>query len=241
MEHRLRYGEELIPYRVRRRASRHPGRVAIHVESDGRVLVDAPRDATDGDVRKALSKRASWIHRHVAAARRRHVNLRPREYVSGETLFYLGRRYRLKVLVRVAQEPCVRLRAGYIEVTGRSRNRDSVRLALKAWYLTRAKQALAQRLKGMAESLRWLRTGPEIRYQTMRRQWGSCSPAGRLLLNPMLVKAPPDCIDYVLLHELCHFREHNHGRRFYALLDRHMVDWRERKARLDNLAEQILA
>jgi len=81
---------------------------------------------------------------------------------------------------------------------------------------------------------------PAMRLQTMKVQWGSCSPAGRLTLNPHLVKAPRECIDYVLLHELCHLKEHNHSRKFYMLLERHLPQWRRKKERLDELADMVL-
>ncbi|MCH8867611.1 MAG: M48 family metallopeptidase, partial [Proteobacteria bacterium] len=75
----------------------------------------------------------------------------------------------------------------------------------------------------------------------MKKQWGSCSPKGRLSLNPMLVKAPRQCIDYVVVHELCHMKHHNHSDEYYALLTRRLPDWQERKQRLDDLAERILS
>jgi predicted metal-dependent hydrolase len=81
---------------------------------------------------------------------------------------------------------------------------------------------------------------PPMRLQAMKIQWGSCSPAGQLTLNPHLVKAPRECIDYVLLHELCHLKEHNHGQKFYRLLERHLPQWHVKKARLDALADFIL-
>ena len=74
----------------------------------------------------------------------------------------------------------------------------------------------------------------------MNRQWGSCSPAGRITLHALLSNAPRECIDFVLLHEMCHLREHNHSKKFYRMLDRHMPDWQRVKARLDGLSEQIL-
>ncbi|WP_254426989.1 RhuM family protein [Herbaspirillum sp. VT-16-41] len=80
---------------------------------------------------------------------------------------------------------------------------------------------------------------PEVK-QAMRSQWGSCSPKGEILLNPHLVKAPRPCIEYVLAHELCHLREHNHSDRFYRLLSRVLQDWEARKAELDGLAELLL-
>ena len=104
----------------------------------------------------------------------------------------------------------------------------------------RAREVLAARLESVAASLKWVRTPPPLRLQPMKRQWGSCSPTGRLTLNPDLVKAPRECIDAVIVHALCHLIEHNHAPRFHRLLDAQMPGWRAVKARLDGLAEQIL-
>jgi predicted metal-dependent hydrolase len=75
---------------------------------------------------------------------------------------------------------------------------------------------------------------------TMRIQWGSCSPSGVLVLNPNLIKAPRECVDYVILHEVCHLKEHNHSQKFYRLLSEMMPDWERHKTRLDALAEALL-
>lgn len=240
MEASVRYGGELVHYSVRRRSGRKSGRAAIHVEPDGRVLVDVPDGASDRQIRAAVAARARWIHGHVSAIRMRLAQVLPREYVSGESLFYLGRRYRLKVIAGTNNPPGVRLRGGYVEVIIEKRSPALVRIALGVWYRTRAKAVLLSRLEDLVATLRWIRTPPSVRFQTMKVQWGSCSPAGRLTLNPHLVKAPRECIDYVLLHELCHLREHNHSRRFYRMLDMHMPRWQQRKSRLDALAENLL-
>ena len=236
----VRYGEELIRYAVRHQPGRKSGRIAIHVEPNARVLVDAPENASDVQIRAAVNARARWIHGHVTSIRLRLAHVLPREYVSGESLLYLGRRYRLKVVAATDGNRSVRLRAGYIEVVVEKRSPSLVRTTLTNWYRARAKAVLSGQLEKLAALLRWVRISPPVRFQTMKVQWGSCSPAGRLTLNPQLVKAPRECIDYVLLHELCHLREHNHGKRFYRLLDMHMPRWQQRKARLDNLAEDLL-
>jgi predicted metal-dependent hydrolase len=82
---------------------------------------------------------------------------------------------------------------------------------------------------------------PQLSIRRMSRQWGSCSPQGRIALNVALVRAPQECIDYVLLHELIHLEEHNHGPAFYRLLDRHLPHWKQTKARLDGRADLALA
>lgn len=72
-----------------------------------------------------------------------------------------------------------------------------------------------------------------------RTLWGSCSASGKITLNPQLVKAPRDCIDYVILHECCHLMEHNHSERFYRLMGQVMPEWEDVKKRLDGLVGRI--
>jgi predicted metal-dependent hydrolase len=67
----------------------------------------------------------------------------------------------------------------------------------------------------------------------MKTRWGSCGRNGRILLNLRLIQAPIEAIDYVIVHELCHLKEHNHSKRYSALLDTTMPDWRERRRRLN--------
>ncbi len=236
----VHYGDEVIVYTLRLQPQRTASKVAVHVESSGRVLVDAPKGATHAAVALAVKKRAAWIAQHVADAKARLEHVRQREYVSGESVQYLGRRYRLRVAVNPGTASSSRLRGAYLEVTVQRRAAQDVAAAMMAWYRDRASEVLRERLDKTAKRLYWVRVPPPIRLRWMRVQWGSCSPKGRITLHPALVQAPRDCIDYVLLHELCHLAYHDHSPMFYRLLDRHMPRWREVKSRLDEMAEQLL-
>lgn len=238
-QHRVTYGDEVIAFSLRRQSSRTVTRLAIHVEPDATVLVDAPDAAPLADVLTAVKKRARWISQHVGAARARLAHVLPREYVSGESLHYLGRRYRLKVIVNAEAAVEARMRGAFITVTAPEHAPSTVKSALDAWYRQRARELFASRLAAVAAPLRWVKQLPPTRLQFMTVQWGSCSPSGRITLNPLLVKAPRECIDYVLLHELCHLLHHNHGKNFYRALDRHMPNWRPVKQKLDNMAAEI--
>lgn len=238
-QHRFAYGDEVIAFSLRRQPSRTVTRVAIHVEPDARVLVDAPDTAPLADVMTAVKKRARWISLHVKAARARLAHMLPREYVSGESLHYLGRRYRLKVVIEAGTRAQARMRGAFITVTAREHASAPIKMALDAWYRQRAREVFADRLAAVAASLRWVKQLPPTRLQFMTVQWGSCSPSGRITLNPLLVKAPRECIDYVLLHELCHLLHHNHSPKFYRTLDRHMPNWRAVKEKLDNMAQDV--
>ena len=236
----VRYGQEVIRYTVRTNHVRSSDRVSIHVENNGIVFVDAPSHASTQDIKKAVTKRIAWINKHIKAAEQRLALITPREYISGETTYYLGRRYRLKV-IKTEEEASVSIRGAYIQVKSVSTSPDVVRKLLDEWYLLKARKVLSERLANMCESLRWIKSVPPVSYRKMSVQWGSCSPNGRITLNVALIKASGQCIDYVLLHELCHLKHHNHGKGFYRLLSSHMPEWQGVKARLDGLADAILA
>jgi predicted metal-dependent hydrolase len=183
-------------------------------------------------------KRAGWIKHHVDEFRRQREQALPRGYVSGESLFYLGRRYQLKV--RDVSTPGVKLLRGQICVETRSRTAEDVKKLLVAWYRNRASEVFARRFGDVADQANWLRKPPAWRLVRMKTQWGSCSPNGTILLNPHLIKAPRQCIDYLISHELCHLKEHNHSPRYYRLLSKLMPRREGVKARLDGMAELLL-
>lgn len=237
---RIRYGDEVICFEVRPQPARRQQRLSIHVDPNGRVLVDAPLGVEVTRLLDGVKRRARWISQQLECFRIQRAQAVPQEYVSGESMLYLGRRYRLKVQADPAAEAVARMRGAFIEVTTPHRDAVLVAAALKAWYRLRAREVFAHRLTVVAEPLRWVRALPPTRLQFMKLQWGSCSPSGRITLNPWLVRAPREAIDYVLLHEMCHLRHHNHSRAFYATLDRHMPNWKQIKAQLDGRAEEYL-
>ncbi|MFM8354560.1 MAG: M48 family metallopeptidase [Gammaproteobacteria bacterium] len=112
---------------------------------------------------------------------------------------------------------------------------------LKTWYLTQAAAVFAEELAQCCDRLPWLNGRvPPWRQRFMRSQWGSCSQTGRIALNTHLVKLPRALVRYVVLHELCHLVEHNHGPRFYALMTRYMPDWQLRRGELDRFLPVLI-
>jgi predicted metal-dependent hydrolase len=76
---------------------------------------------------------------------------------------------------------------------------------------------------------------PELEIRQMKKRWGSCGKSGAIILNTELVKAPLFCIDYVIMHEICHLKNRSHDYKFYKLLETHMPDWKVRKERLERV------
>jgi len=239
-QYRLMYGEESIPYAIYRLPNRK-GKIAIHVHPDGSVQIDAPPGAENGEIHDAVHKRARWIYNNVTKVRERNEFVMPRCYVSGESHFYLGRRYPLKVRVRKNQPPAAKLYRGQLQLQLRRKHTKEARNVLWGWYRYRSLEVFGRRMEKLSQSLTWINGNtPKIRLLEMKRQWGSCSPSGAIVLNPHLVKAPRDCVDYVICHELCHLVEHNHSKRFYRLLNEVLPEWQAVKARLDGMAGLIL-
>lgn len=236
----LRYGDRETDYHVTS-AERLTTKVLIHVHPDGVVEVEAPPNREVSDIQAAVQKRARWIFDNLDATKEARTYALPREYVGGETHFYLGRRYRLKVKEERGATSSVKLVRGCIEIVAPIADRAAVKRRLDQWYFIRAKQYFQNRLNLIATEISWLSTVPQMKLVPMEHQWGSCTPTGTIHLNPALIRAPRHCIDYVLLHEICHLREHNHSKKFYELLQAHSPNWADTKAELDRLAELLLA
>ncbi|WP_429183246.1 M48 family metallopeptidase [Aeromonas rivipollensis] len=235
----FRYGDELIAFeRVQRRQA--GGKVLIKVLPDCRVVVSAPLEASNDAVLAAVRKRGRWIYEQLRDFREQLEHVTPRQYISGESHYYLGKQYLLKVIEAPDAVQGVKMLRGKLEVSVRQRSAEKVRELLADWYKARAKEVFARRLNAMLDQAIWVTGRPPLRILTMQTQWGSCSPHGRITLNPHLVKAPRDCIDYVILHELCHIAEHNHSEHFYRLMSQVMPGWEKTKGRLDGMANRLL-
>lgn len=235
---KIRYGDELIAFERLPRESDRP-RILVKVHPDCRVQVRAPGSASDTEVIEAVRKRARWIFNHLKAFRETPPASRKR-YVSGESHLYLGKRHVLKVWDAPRQLEEVKLYRGHFEVHTASRKTDYIQKLFEAWYRERALAVFPKRLEVIAEQALWLQDIPQLQIRTMTKQWGSCSPNGRLTLNLHLIKAPRECIDYVILHELCHLAEHNHSKRFYRLMKQVMPEWEKVKELLDSRAGDFL-
>lgn len=238
---KLHYGQQVIDYQVVRKPNSRKLRIKVH--PDQRVVVTAPIEATEAFIQASVIKKSSWIWQHLQDFSNQKSNVLPKRYVSGETQFYLGRRYVLKVRIDPEQAESVKLYRGKLNVNlvqEPSNRATKVKKLLDNWYQQKAKVVFHERLLAMLPKADWVEGTPSFKLLSMQKQWGSCSTQGNLVLNPHLVKAPKECIDYVILHELCHIAEHNHSDKFWRLLTQVMPQWKEIKSQLDGMAELYL-
>lgn len=229
---RLADGNRLLTYNLLFACT---SRLSISVHPDLSVSAVAPLGAKPEAVDARVRRRLPWIARQQLRFEQFHPLPAPRRYVGGETHLYLGRQYRL----RIRRGPDgVRLLGRYLWVScEQPATAGKVEALLDRWYRARAPEVFVRRLAGLQARAPWLRDfSPSVlKLRSMTHRWGSCTPAGNILLNPELVKAPLGCIDYVLAHELCHLRAMDHSPRFVRLLGTLVPDWGRARKRLNAL------
>ena len=199
---------------------------------EGRVRVAAPLRLDDDAVRMAVISRLVWIRRKQAEFEGQDRQSR-REFVSGESHYFEGRRYRLDVVVTTGSTG-VRLRGNaWMEMRVRpDTDRDAREAMLYRWYRARLRERIPEMVARWEPKIGV--TVAEWRIRRMKTRWGTCNPeAGRIWLNSELAKKPVSCLEYVVVHEMVHLIERGHSDRFRSLLDRFMPGWRGRLEELN--------
>lgn len=227
----IQFGSVEIPYTL---TVRPRWDLAITVHPNLAVSVVAPAGKSIQQIEGKLRDRAAWILRQQLRFRDLHPLPTEKRFVSGETHLYLGRQYRLRI--RRSLRDHVALSRPFLVVETRSEVSDRVEMLVRRWYVARAKLVLPRQFERGLDAHPSLRAGsPTLRISRMSRRWGSCTPSGVITLSPELMRVPMGCIEYVIVHELCHRKVMNHGPRFERLLTRILPDWRTRRERLNRI------
>lgn len=206
--------------------------LGISVSPDMQILVKAPVESSLEKVKEKVKKRAPWIIKQLSFFLSFQPRMPERKYVSGETHLYLGRQFQLKVTVGNKNE--IKYKGRYIEII--TKDKAKIKELLSQWYREKAKEKFAEIAEPIIQRFKKFNVEPkEINIQEMPTRWGSCTERGKIILNPELIKAPKACIEYVIIHELCHLIHHNHTQKFIDLQTKEMPDWEKWKAKLENL------
>jgi predicted metal-dependent hydrolase len=206
---------------------------SITVYPNLRIVAKAPLGFNINDVRKGLNKRASWISKKIDYFDQFQPLPPKRQYINGETHYYLGQQYRLKI--NRGKTRRVKLIGVFFQMElPDPSDREKVKKTMQDWYSSHAKEILTEHLEKLLPKFTKLGVvKPEVRFRRMKRRWGSCSQKGVIMLNTELVKTPIHCINYVIVHELCHLKHLKHNKEFYNLLRQMLPDWEQRKKQLE--------
>ena len=206
--------------------------LGITVTPEQEVKVKAPIGSQLEKIKEKVIKRAPWIIRQQSYFLSFQPRTTARKYVSGETHLYLGRQYRLQI--KVGESESVQLKGKFLQVTGKEKS--SVRELLNNWYKANAKQKLTIMAEPLIDRFKKYKVSPDkIIFREMPTRWGSCTPKGKIILNPELIKAPKGCIEYVITRELCHLVHRDHNQKFFDLQAKEMKDWEKWKNKLEKL------
>lgn len=207
--------------------------LAITVMPDKSVVVKAPTTSGFDVIQAKLQKRGQWVLRQINYFDKFHPLQPEREYLSGETHYYLGRQYRLRIK-KNGQESVKLIGKFFQLLTKDINNVEHIRSQMNQWYADHAKLMINYRAELYAKQI--LGSNHEIidtKYKFLKQRWGNYDPNGEITFNIELVKTPIQCIDYVIVHELCHVIYSNHEKSFYNLMGTLIPDWQERKEKLE--------
>lgn len=229
--HIIQFGNREIEYRLQRKNVKN---INLNVKPNMDVVVSASSQVPQDYIDSYVKEKAPWIIKNLDNFIDTLSEDVPRRYVSGETIKFLGKQHRLRIIEGTLAD--VSLKDGFIELTiSDVGNRRRKQKMLSQWLRQQAETTFYKSLDTVYPKLqKYGIAKPGIMLRSMKARWGSClRDRGLLLLNLELVKAPVHCIDYVVLHELLHFMCPKHDNKFFGYMTVLMPDWVERKAILD--------
>jgi predicted metal-dependent hydrolase len=199
---------------------------SIEIEDDT-VKVTVPKNLSDQRIEELIKNRTVWI-RQKLKIQTETIRPKDKEYVNGETFSYLGRNYRLKCLSGGSGE--AKLTNGYLTVwlakdASGAASGGCVRQSLQQWYQSRALEKLKEKTKRYSAILG---VSPQsVGVKEYKARWGSCSSSGDVTYNWRIIMAPHHIVDYIVVHELCHLLEHNHGPKYWKHVKSVVPDYKE--------------
>lgn len=204
--------------------------LGITVHPDLGVVVKAPENSSLEIISAKIKKRTPWIIKQQNYFLNFLPKPRNKNYVTGESHYYLGRQYRIEVVSDKKNE--VSYKGRYIQI--KTNHKISVEKLLNEWYRVKAKEKFNEIAAPLIEKFQKYGVSPKgIFIQEMKTRWGSCTPNGKIILNPELIKTPKGCIEYVIIHELCHLVHHNHNQKFFDLQAKECPLWERWKTKLE--------
>lgn len=204
--------------------------VGISLDKTGAITVAVPYRVSEASVNELLQKKAHWIFEKLAAIEAAAAGIDSlRAFNDGDSYLYLGKPYTLKLIEDpLLKRPIVRIGEARLEVYYKApKEAEDIKAALKQLYLAQFLKILEARVRYYSDKIGVIPGRVAVREQKTR--WGSCSSRGNLNFNWKLVMAPPEILDYVVVHELCHMKELNHSTSFWNLVRSFCPDYKKNR------------
>lgn len=212
--------------------------LGICVTPKSEIQVTAPEGTELERILHAVRRRMPWIIDQLKTFEEIRFSDKTPDFESGQTILYLGRNYMLRVhQVLDFEEEQVILEHSILRLDIRDHTqRERINLMVEEWYRNEALMYLGEKFEALYQRVKkYGISKPQFYLRRMEKRWGSCTPNGVIFLNPDLIKLPSHCIEYTIMHELCHLKHADHSKEYYFFLDTVMPDWRERERDLENI------
>jgi len=205
---------------------------SLVVTPEMKIILKTPVKAPAEKIESFLKRKWMWLEKQLQYFKKYQSVKYKKEYISGESFFYLGRQY--KLVVKAGKQAQVKLFKGIIQLTSTKsvNNKANNKKLLNDWYQSRIEKKFKERYEIVLKKFNY-KFRPQLVVRKMSKRWGSYLTGKKIILNPELIKASTKAIDYVISHELCHMRIKRHGKSFYKLLDSKYPNWRTVKERLE--------
>ncbi len=225
--YKLKYDNKEFEYELIRKKKKT---LSITVTYDSKIIISAPEKAGIEEIEKKIYSKIKWIYQKLKLVNENFYITKEKEYISGENFMYIGKNYRLKIENTENKNIELKLYKGRfcLEI---DKNIDSIEDRIKRvvnnWYMEKSKEKILERVKFYSEKIR---VNPQkISIKNLTKSWGICSKNGNITFNWKIVMAPLSVIDYVVIHELCHLKYHNHSKEFWNLVSIYMSDYKNKK------------
>ena len=225
----VEFGNSTINYQIIRSNRKTVG---LEVSIEEGVIVRAPEKISEERIKEVVKKKAEWIMRKQKRLDEIKPAPKPKEFISGERLPYLGRRYRLKVKRVDTIGVSVNLYQGKLMIDvgsdlGEYERKEIIKNKVMQWYRKHAEKQIKERVKKYQNKI-----GVEpnsIKIKKQKKRWGSCSSLGNLNFNWKLIMAPMRIIDYIVVHELAHLKYPNHSKEYWDLVESIIPDYEQKQ------------
>ena len=195
----------------------------MQIGDNSEITIHAPYFTPAAEINRFVAEKQNWINKAMQRQSRLLASHQEKAYVTGENFYYLGKIYPLETFFEPMENIGVLFRNNRFFLNC-PEDRDMRRYYLVSWYKKKARQYLKERVDFFESMLKLTSCG--VRITSAERRWGSCSEDNHLAFSFRLIMAPPEVVDYVVVHELMHIREKNHSSKFWNLVLEVIPDYR---------------
>jgi hypothetical protein len=211
-----------INYTVKRSRKRKRT-ISLQISDKSELVIAAPYFTPIGEINRFVQEKQNWINKTILKHKQDSIKNKAKEYINGETFYYLGESLPLEVFFEQNERKGLVFWGNRFYLNSADAAEKGI-FYFVSWYKTKAKQHLRQRVDFFSQKFN-LRAN-KVTITSAEKRWGSCSADDNLSFSFRLMMAPPDIIDYVIVHELMHIKEKNHSAAFWKLIEVVMPEYK---------------